>query len=265
MSNCNNERKRLQGGIVYMEGLKGKNAILTGSNRGIGKKTLEALAENGVNVWACARQKNQEFEEHLKVLEEKYQVWLKPVYFDLSEEAAIQQGIKGILKEKCAVDILINNAGIPFGGVFQMTSMKKLKEVFEINYFSQIFIMQLVSRYMMRQKKGSIINMTSVGGIEINEGYLAYGSSKAALIWATQCLAKEMGPYDIRVNAIAPGLTQTSMGNYKSPDELEKVINRTALRRMAEPEEIAQAVLYLASDQSAFVTGHILRIDGGRL
>ena len=146
-----------------------------------------------------------------------------------------------------------------------MTPMKKLKEVFEVNYFSQIYIMQLVSRYMMRQKKGSIINLASVGGIEVNEGYLAYGSSKAALIWATKCLAKEMGPYHIRVNAVAPGLTQTNMGNYKSEEELEKVVDRTALRRMAEPEEIAKAILYLASEDASFVTGHVLRIDGGRL
>lgn len=248
-----------------MEGLRGKNAILTGSNRGIGKVTLEALAQNGVNVWACARQENPEFVAHIKELEEKYQVWIKPVYFDLTEEASIQQGIQKIVKEKKAIDILINNAGIPFGGLFQMTSMKKLKEVFEVNYFSQIYIMQLVSRYMMRQKKGSIINLASVGGIEVNEGYLAYGSSKAALIWATKCLAKEMGPYHIRVNAVAPGLTQTNMGNYKSQEELEKVVDRTALRRMAEPEEIAKAILYLASEDASFVTGHVLRIDGGRL
>lgn len=252
-------------GVVCMEGLRGKNAILTGSNRGIGKATLEALAQNGVNVWACARQENPEFVAHIKELEEKYQVWIKPVYFDLTEEASIQQGIQTIIKEKKAIDILINNAGIPFGGLFQMTPMKKLKEVFEVNYFSQIYIMQLVSRYMMRQKKGSIINLASVGGIEVNEGYLAYGSSKAALIWATKCLAKEMGPYHIRVNAVAPGLTQTNMGNYKSEEELEKVVERTALRRMAEPEEIAQAILYLASDDASFVTGHVLRIDGGRL
>lgn len=248
-----------------MEGLKGKNAILTGSNRGIGKATLEALAQNGVNVWACARQENPEFEKQIKTLEEQYQVWIKPVYFDLSDESEIKRGIQSIIKEKKPIDILVNNAGIPYGGLFHMTSMEKLKEVFEINYFSQIYIMQLVSRAMMRQKQGSIINMASVGGIEVNEGYLAYGSSKAALIWATQCLAKEMGPYNIRVNAVAPGLTETNMGNYKSTEELEKVKNRTALRRMAEPEEIAQAVLYLASDQSSFVTGHILRIDGGRL
>ena len=248
-----------------MSGLKGKNAILTGANRGIGRATLEELARQGVNVWACVREAREEFQKEIEQLQEKYQVWIKQVAFDLTKEEEVQSGIKSILKEKLSVDILINNAGIPFGGTVQMTSMNKLKEVFEVNYFSQIAIMQLVSRYMMRQKSGSIINLASIGGIEVNEGYLAYGSSKAALIFATKCLAKEMGPYGVRVNAVAPGLTQTNMGNYKSQEELEKVVDRTALRRMAEPEEIAKAIVYLVSEDASFVTGHVLRIDGGRL
>lgn len=248
-----------------MSGLKGKNAILTGANRGIGRATLEELARQGVNVWVCVREAREEFQKEIEQLQEKYQVWIKQVAFELTKEEEVQSGIKSILKEKLSVDILINNAGIPFGGTVQMTSMNKLKEVFEVNYFSQIAIMQLVSRYMIRQKSGSIINLASVGGIEVNEGYLAYGSSKAALIFATKCLAKEMGPYGVRVNAVAPGLTQTNMGNYKSQEELEKVVDRTALRRMAEPEEIAKAILYLASEDASFVTGHVLQIDGGRL
>ena len=124
--------------------------------------------------------------------------------------------------------------------------------------------MQLVSRYMMRQKSGVIINMASVGGIETNPGYLAYGSSKAALIWATKCVAKELGTYGVRVNAVAPGMTNTSMGNYKSEEDLHKVIDATSLKRMADPEEIAKGIVYLASDDASFVTGHILVIDGGR-
>lgn len=102
------------------------------------------------------------------------------------------------------------------------------------------------------------------GGIETNAGYLAYGSSKAALIWATKCVAKELGVYNIRVNAVAPGLTQTTMGNFKSEDELQKVINVTSLGRMATPEEIAKGIAYLASEDASFVTGHVLVIDGGR-
>ena len=125
-------------------------------------------------------------------------------------------------------------------------------------------MMQLISRYMIRQKSGSIINMASVGGIETNPGYLAYGSSKAALIWATKCVAKELGPYNIRVNAVAPGMVETQMGHYKSEEELSKVVGQTSLRRMGNTDEIANGIAYLASDLSSFTTGHVLVIDGGR-
>ena len=247
-----------------MGALSGKTAIITGTNRGIGKVILQKFAEEGADIWACARKETEEYRDFLKKTASQYEVCITPVYFDLSDETQIKEGIQSVLKEKKPVDILVNNAGIAHGATFQMTSLEKLKEVFDINYFAQIQIMQLVSRYMMRQKKGSIINMASVGGIEANPGYLAYGSSKAALIWATKCLSKETGAYGIRVNAVAPGLTETSMGHYKSEQEIEKVLERTSLHRMGQPEEIAEAVLYLASDQSSFMTGQVIRVDGGR-
>lgn len=238
--------------------------ILTGSNRGIGKELLIKFAKNKYNIYACARKKNDDFEREIHALENEYNVWIKPVYFDLSDEEQIKCGIKEILKDKQPIDVLVNNAGIPFGASFQMTSQSKLTEVFQINYFAQIQIMQMISRVMIKQKSGSIINMASVGGIEAEPGYLAYGSSKAALIWATRCLAKEIGPYSVRVNAVAPGLTDTNMGYYKSEEELNKVLARTPLGRMAQPEEIAEMVLFLASDKSAYITGQIIQVDGGR-
>lgn len=240
------------------------NAIITGANRGIGLETLKLFASKGYNIWACIRKPKPDFQIQIDELSKKYEVWIKVICFDLSNEEEIKHGIKQIASDKLSIDILVNNAGVPFGGLMTMTPLVKLREVFEINYFSQIFIMQLVSRYMMRQKSGVIINMASVGGIETNEGYLAYGSSKAALIWATKCVAKELGPYGIRVNAVAPGMTNTSMGNYKSDEELQKVIEATSLKRMADPEEIAKGIAYLVSDDASFVTGHILVIDGGR-
>lgn len=245
--------------------LTGKNAVITGSNRGIGRTIVEKFAENGCNIWACARTQSEEFECDMNELSEKYNVSITTVYFDLMDEEDLKNGIKQIISEKKKIDILVNNAGIAFGGVLHMTSMKKLKEVFEVNYFAQINIIQMISKMMIREKSGSIINMASIGGIESEPGYLAYGSSKAAFIWATKMLSKELGRYGIRVNAVAPGLTKTEMGMYKSEEEIKKVIERTSLGRMAEKEEIANAVLYLASDKSAFVTGHILNIDGGRV
>lgn len=241
-----------------------KNVIITGSNRGIGASVLEILANKGCNIWACARKYNPVFEERLSVLSEKNGVWIKPIYFELSDEEELKAGIKLILSDKLPVDILVNNAGMPYGGLMTMTPISKLREIFEVNYFSQILMMQLVARVMMRQKSGCIINMASVGGIETNPGYLAYGSSKAALIWATKCVAKELGPYGVRVNAVAPGFTDTSMGHFNREEDLNKMIEKTSLRRMATPEEIAKGVAYLASDEASFVTGHVLVIDGGR-
>lgn len=244
--------------------LQGKNAIITGANRGIGWATLQLFVENGCNVWACIRKPNPDFEQAVRILSKEHNVWIRVIYFDLQNEEAIKVGVKQILSEKHSVDILVNNAGVPYGGLMTMTPIAKLREVFEVNYFSQILMMQLVARQMMRQKSGAIINMASVGGIETNPGYLAYGSSKAALIWATKSVAKELGIYNIRVNAVAPGLTETSMGFYKSETELEQIVEQTSLRRMANPREIAEAVMYLASDRSSFVSGHVLSVDGGR-
>ena len=248
-----------------MRELEGKNILITGAGGGIGTAALEKLASNGGNIWACSHKKSDEFENKILELAEKNHVWIKPVYFDLKDEQAVKEEIASIAKEKLPIDVLINNAGMAHGGVFQMTSMETLKEVFQINFFSQIYITQLVSRLMMRRKRGVIINMASVGGIEAAEGYIAYGSSKAALIYATKALSKELGNMGIRVNAIAPGLVNTRMGHYKSDKEIERVLERTVLNRMAEPEEIAEAMVYLASDKAAFITGQVLVIDGGRL
>lgn len=244
--------------------LDGKNAVITGTNRGIGKELLKQFAKEGAAIWACARQYSEEHEAYCEEVRKTYKAEIIPVYFDLADEEGRKKGVKEILSCKKTIDILVNNAGIAFGGMLHMTSMDKLKEVFEINYFAQIAMMQLISRQMIRQKSGCIVNMASVGGIEANPGYLAYGSSKAALIWATRCLAKELGGSGIRVNAVAPGLTDTTMGHYKSEAEIDKVLQRTSLHRMGQPEEIADAVVYLASEQASFITGQIIQVDGGR-
>ena len=245
--------------------LAGKNVIITGAKRGIGRTVLELFVKNGANVWACGRQPDDTFEEEMKELAGTYGVRITPVYFDLTDEEAVKAGIMQIIKEKIQIDVLVNNAGVAYGGLFTMTPLAKLKEVFQINYFAQIQIMQLVLRAMMKQKCGCIINMASVGGIETAPGYLAYGSSKAALIYATKSVSHEVGRYGIRVNAIAPGLVETDMGSFKSQEELEKIIERSSLHRKARPEEIANCALFLASDQASFITGQTLIADGGRI
>ena len=247
-----------------MRVLEGKNVLLTGANRGIGLVTLKEMARKGADIWACARTYSQEFEIEIQRLMDENNVKITPVYFDLRNEEEVKRAVSDILKEKRTIDVLVNNAGVPYGATMQMTSIKDLKDVYEINFFAQIYLTQLVSKSMIRQKKGVIINLASVGGIEATEGYLAYGSSKAALIYATKVMAKELGKYGICVNAIAPGLVDTRMGHFKTEKELEKVLDRTALGRMAFPEEIADAIVYMASEQASYVTGHVLVIDGGR-
>lgn len=243
-----------------------KTAIVTGARRGIGKKISELFAHEGANVYACDLVVDDEFEKWTSELSAEENVKIVPVAFNVCNADEVKENMKAIFSDCDIIDILVNNAGIASAGTLRMTTMDSLRNTFEVNYFAPIQIMQIVAGKMMRKKQGSIINIASVGGIEAQPGYLSYGSSKAALIWATRSLSKELGPFNIRVNAVAPGMTKTNMGGaYKSDEQLNETINRTALRRMAEPSEIAEAVLFLASDKSSFVTGEILQVDGGRV
>lgn len=241
------------------------NAVITGANRGIGNAMLHAFAREEYDIWACARAHSVEFETELEALSAQYGVRITPVYFDLADENARKNGVKQILSEKRPVDVLINNAGVGHGGTLMTTSAEKLREVYEINVVAQVQLMQLFSRAMIRQKSGCIINLCSVGGIEVGKGYIAYGSSKAAMVWLTKAAAKELGEFGIRVNGIAPGLTDTDMGHYKSEEEIQKVFDRSVIKRFGRPEEIAKGAVYLASADAAFITGQILVIDGGRV
>jgi len=244
--------------------LKNKNTVITGCNRGIGKEIVRVFAENGANIWACVRRESGTFSKYINNLEQKHSVSINPVYFDLSDEEQIKTGVKTIKETKEPVDILVNNAGAIFTALFQMTSMKKLKEMFEINYFSQMLLTQYISRIMMRQKSGSIINISSSAALEGNEGRTGYASAKAAMITSTKVLAKELAPYNIRVNAVAPGLTQTEMMESSTPeDALKETLNRICMKRVGQPEEIANSVLFLASDLSSYMTSQVLRVDGG--
>ncbi len=244
--------------------LKNKNTVITGCNRGIGKEIIKVFAENGANIWACVRRESGTFSKYINNLEQKHSVSINPVYFDLSDEEQIKTGVKTIKETKEPVDILVNNAGAIFTALFQMTSMQKLKEMFEINYFSQMLLTQYISRIMMRQKSGSIINISSSAALEGNEGRTGYASAKAAMITSTKVLAKELAPYNIRVNAVAPGLTQTEMMESSTPeDALKETLNRICMKRVGQPEEIANSVLFLASDLSSYMTNQVLRVDGG--
>ena len=242
---------------------KDKNVIVTGSNRGIGRAIVAMFASEGANIWACARKQSVEFESDIDSLSQKFNVQILPVYFDVRNEDEMKEAVASILRERRSIDVLVNNAGMTFNGLIGMTPQSKLQEIFEVNFFAAIRMMQLVSKQMIRQKYGSIVNIGSAGGIEANPGYLAYGSSKAALMWASRCAAKEFGPYNVRVNVVAPGLIDTQMISYKTEEVKNEVIARTPLGRLGHVDEVADAVRYLASAQSSFVTGQILVVGGG--
>ena len=244
--------------------LRGKNVVLTGCNRGIGFETLRLLAENGANIWACVRKPDDKFLNSIQSLSKREGVIIQPIYFDLSVLEQVKVGANTILAEKKPVDVLINNAGSIFTGSIHMTSMKKLDEILMINFKSQIYFTQYISRNMMRNKAGSIINIASSAGIEGNEGRLAYAASKSAVITASKVMANEFGRFGIRVNSIAPGLTMTEMMQTStSEDAICDVLKRTAMKRIGLPEEIGQVAIFLASDLASFITGQVLRVDGG--
>ena len=244
--------------------LKGKTAIVTGCNRGIGKSILEIFARNGAKIWAHARKPSDEFQKLIDGLRAETGSVIEPVTFDLGDMAQVKEGIKTITASKDPINILVNNAGIIHAGPFMMMTEDKMRELFDVNFFSQMILMQYISRSMVRQKSGSIINLSSSAAIEGNEGRAAYAASKSAIIAATKVLSRELGPVGIRVNAVAPGLTQTEMMENSTPaDALAATVARTALRRVGTPDEIANTILFLASDLSTYMTGQVLRVDGG--
>lgn len=246
--------------------LKEKRAIITGCSRGIGKAILVKFAENGADVIAHARKKTDEFEQECQELSRKHDVNITPVYFDAGNSEEIKAAVKEISKISKEIDILVNNLGtVQSVKLFQMTTMQEIREEFDINFFAQMEFTQYISRLMIRRKKGSIVNISSCAGLDGNTGMLQYVSSKAAMIGATKRLAIELGNAGIRVNSVAPGLTDTEMGNQMRKDLEQETLQHLIIKRKAKPEEIADAVLFLASDMSSFITGQVLRVDGGML
>jgi 3-oxoacyl-[acyl-carrier protein] reductase len=243
--------------------LKNKTAVITGCNRGIGKAILQEFAKNGAEIFACARKESAEFTSLIQATAAETGAQIHPIYFDFKNEAEIKEASAAIIATKKKVDILVNNAGVAAGGLFQMTQPKDLKEVFEINFFSQMQFTQSLARYMARFKSGSIINIGSTAGLIGNVGTFSYGSSKAALMYATKTMATELGTANVRVNSIAPGITKTEMFDQMDEKARIKQIEGSALKRAAEASEIANVALFLASDLSTYVTGQILRVDGG--
>ena len=244
--------------------LKNKNVVITGARRGIGRKTVEVCAKLGANIWACARAKDEAFMQDMRKIAEENNVEIWPVFFDLSKEDEIKAAVVEIRKKGVSIDALINVAGIVAESTnFQMTTIDKMKQVMDINFFANTIITQYISRLMVRQNSGSIVNVASIAGIDGEPAQYEYAASKAALIGGTRNLARELSKYNIRVNAVAPGMVKTDMGAQIDEDLKQAILNKVIMKRMGEVEEIANVIAFLASDMSSYITGQVIRVDGG--
>lgn len=245
--------------------LEGKNALITGAARGIGAAMVEVFAREGANVWAFARKPDARFEARLCMTAAKYGVWVKPVYCELTDTAAIKEAMKQVMADKQPLHALVNNAGVMGEDrMFQMTGESEMRAIFDVNFFSMVEVSRLATRLMARNKSGAVVNIASIAGLD-GDSRLDYSASKAAVIAATKKMARELVSVGIRVNALAPGFTDTDLVSGLSDKVVEEQLSKILMHRKAKPEEIANVAAFLASDLASYVTGQVWRADGGIL
>jgi 3-oxoacyl-[acyl-carrier protein] reductase len=248
--------------------LDGKVAVVTGASRGIGKAIAETFAREGADVVVNYVKSENEAKEVVKQIKAMGRRALA-VKADVSKRADAQRMFNKILAEFGRVDILVNNAGIGTGGTTLDTPEEDWDRVIAVNLKGPFNCTQIAAKMMVEQKSGKIINISSISGLGgAPVGELAYCCAKAALIAMTTVAAQDLGPYGINVNSVAPGWTRTDMTSRATREKTEELqrlkAGMAAMRRIGEPQDIANAALFLASDEASFVTGQVLVADGGR-
>ncbi len=243
--------------------LVGKNALVTGSNRGIGKAIAQKLAENGANIIITAPIK-EDAEQTAHEIEKKYNTKTYAFELNLLDMHSIEKTIKAI-EETTTVDILVNNAGITKDNLFIRMKKEEWEDVIKVNFTSLFYITQPIVKQMIKKRWGRIINISSVVGIMGNAGQTNYSATKAALIGFTKSLAKELGSRNITVNAVAPGFIDTPMTQSLSEEVKEAYKKQIPLGRFGQAEDVANAVLFLASDEASYITGEVINVNGGML
>ncbi len=243
--------------------LKGKKALVTGSTRGIGKAIVHRLAKAGADVvvTGTTEEKAKEVAESLK----SYGVNAIGVKMDLRDDKSIEEAFEKINEEFGDIDILVNNAGITRDALFMRMSDEDWENVINVNLNGTFRVTKRVVRGMIKKRWGRIINMSSVIGFAGNQGQTNYSASKSALLGFTKSLAKELGPRNITVNAVAPGFIETDMTAGLQEELKERYKSNIALGRFGSPEEVADVVLFLSSDMASYITGEIIHVNGGML
>lgn len=247
-----------------MKLLEGKSAIITGGSRGIGKGIALVFAQQGANVaftYSSSVEAANALENELK----SYGVKAKGYQSDASSFDQAQQLAEDVVNEFGSIDILVNNAGITKDNLLMRISEEDFDKVIEVNLKSVFNMTKAVQRTMLKQRKGSIINMSSVVGVKGNAGQTNYAASKAGIIGFSKSVALELGSRNIRSNVIAPGFIETEMTAKLDEDTVKGWRDAIPLKRGGTPEDIANACVFLASDMSAYITGQTLNVDGGML
>lgn len=239
--------------------LKDKICVVTGAAQGIGKAIATKLLAEGAVVYGCDRA-----EGSMEALASESPNF-HPLYFDVTDAAAAKSSMMQVKKEQGRIDVLINNAGVVFNKKIGMIVREETELMFHVNVIAVIELTQLVSRIMARTGGGSIVNIASVTAVLGSAGQSAYSATKGAIIAFTKSSAKELAPQGVRVNAVAPGIVKTERFEelYEaSGDKIDARIGRIALGRLGNPEDVANAVAFLASDNASYISGQILGVDG---
>ena len=244
--------------------LENKNVIITGGSRGIGKAIAEKFAQNGANLAITCIKMSDEALDLVKNLE-SLGVKAKAYESDASDfESAIKLA-ENVFNDFGSIDVLVNNAGITKDNLLLRMSEEDFNDVMKVNMNSVFNNTKAVLRQMLKQKNGSIINLSSVVGVKGNAGQSNYSSSKAAIIGFTKSVALELGSRNIRCNAIAPGFIETEMTRALQQDQINEWAESIPLKRSGKPEDVANTSLFLASDMSSYITGQVMNVCGGML
>jgi 3-oxoacyl-[acyl-carrier protein] reductase len=239
--------------------LEGKKALVTGASRGIGRAITDRFLREGAEVWGLGTRNPADLQERIDASGGKLH-WISA---DLAKLQEVEALIDAELKHSGGWDILVNNAGITKDNLSFRMSLEDFQKVLDVNLTATFLIARVVGRDMIRRRRGSIINMASVVGIHGNGGQANYAASKAGVIGITKSLARETASRGVRVNALAPGFIASDMTDAISEEARGKMLESIPLKRMGTPEDVAEAALFLASDEASYITGQTLAIDGG--
>ncbi len=239
-----------------------KTVLITGGTRGIGKETAKIYAKKGYNLVLNYVSDKTNVEEIRKQMSELGSEVLI-VKADVSKADEVDKMIEQAIEKFKKIDVLVNNAGITKDGLLLRMSEEDFDKVVEINLKGTYLVTKAVIKYMMKQKQGSIINLTSVVGVTGNAGQCNYAASKAGVIGFTKSVAKEVASRKIRVNAVAPGFIKTDMTEVLQDDIKEKINEQIPLKRMGEASEVAKLIYFLGSEDSSYITGQVINVDGG--